>query len=235
MHTTALAAPDGMAILVWPGLGVLQNGRVADGCVHSYPCDIVHEARRASQDAEMRHSIASVKKVSDQWRAVLFPAVREARSNNLARNETMDFDSQLTPWSREIVEVLSEGPTSEPMFGFSYPEFLQAWRMVLAKMPVHVVPCQARHSGASLDAARGYRTRKEITSRGRWQSQSSVQLYEKHSRVAQSMTGLDPSWQAFFGGAANRLEALYCGQTIVQAAVPPLIQGPPPRARKAAI
>ena len=94
------------------------------------------------------------------------------------------------------------------MFAFDNVGFLAAWRRVVKRLPFEPAPYQARHSGASLDAARSYRSRKEIMERGRWQSQSSLVRYEEDARVAQSLNCLSPMWRAHCETAALRLEAM---------------------------
>ena len=43
---------------------------------------------------------------------------------------------------------------------------------------------QARHSGPSIDRARGIRSLQKIKRRGRWSAESSVQRYERHARLS---------------------------------------------------
>ena len=93
-------------------------------------------------------------------------------------------------------------------------------------MPLHAVPYQARHSGASLDAALSHRPRKEIMDRGRWASQGSLVRYEKHTRVAASLTKLPAEWRAFFEAADAQLEGLFADRVAATAVVPPVIRGP---------
>ena len=70
-------------------------------------------------------------------------------------------------------------------------------------------PYQVRQFGASLDETRQYRARRQILDRGRWVTQSSFQRYEKHARLAASLTRLTPEWRTYFEEAAERLEALF--------------------------
>ena len=105
--------------------------------------------------------------------------------------------------------LVSMGAQEEKLFAFDYMGFLAAWRRVMKRLPFEAVPYQARHSGASLDAARSYRSRKEIMERGRWQSQSSLVRYEKHATVAQSLNCRSPMWRAQCEISALRQEAMF--------------------------
>ena len=47
------------------------------------------------------------------------------------------------------------------------------WRLAIKPFPLQLVPYQAGHSGPPVDTALGIHTKREVTDRGRWQSQSS--------------------------------------------------------------
>ena len=55
----------------------------------------------------------------------------------------------------------------------------------------------ARHSGPSIDATLGTRTRKEIKDRGRWKSDRSVLPYEQRARLRKSFHRLPAPYQAY--------------------------------------
>ena len=99
---------------------------------------------------------------------------------------------------------------------------------MLRRLPFEAVPHQARRSGASLDAARSYRSRKAIMDRGRWSSQNSLLRYEKHARVGQSLNSLDPTWRAYCEVAERQLADMFLGRldaaTLALPAIPASIQ-----------
>ena len=144
-----------------------------------------------------------------------------------AKNETIDVNSRLFPWIISFMPVLAgtARESEQPVFPFTYQEFLVEWRAVLKTMPFHAVPYQARHSGASLDAAQQFRPRKEIMDRGRWASQSSLIRYEKHARVAASLVKLPVERRVFFETADAQLEALFADRVVAASVVPPATPG----------
>ena len=165
--------------------------------------------------------------VCREWCVLLFPETRAARSKVLAKNETVDLQTQIAPWLPGICKTLQQGTPSDRVFSFDYGQFLREWRRATRDWPMPIVPYQARHSGASMDAAAGHRHRQEIMDRGRWSSQSSLLRYEKHGRLAQSVANLTPAWRTFFEVAASRLEALFAGQVD-----PAVIERPPIRGKR---
>ena len=79
------------------------------------------------------------------------------------------------------------GEKEEFVFDFSYGDFLGAFTRAKLRVKIGgLVPYQARHSGPSIDRARGIRILKEISRRSRWQAASNVQKYERHARLSQT-------------------------------------------------
>ena len=75
------------------------------------------------------------------------------------------------------------GNATERVFNFNYHDFLVVWSKVIEAARLgdfiqSLVPYMARHSGPSIDAALGTRTRKEIKDRGRWKADRSVFRYD---------------------------------------------------------
>ena len=96
-----------------------------------------------------------------------------------------------SPWfqcATPIFRELASGDPNEPVWSFSYPQFLKVFRAALDDLNTgqHVVPYQARHSGPSIDVARRYRSLEEIQKRGQWKHAKSMQRYEKAARLGQS-------------------------------------------------
>ena len=77
---------------------------------------------------------------------------------------------------------------------------------------MRVVPYQARHSGASLDAAGAYRTRRELKQQGRWASDSSVRRYEKRARLTAGYNTLPAATRAYLDRCEALLGDLFCGK-----------------------
>ena len=118
------------------------------------------------------------------------------------------------------------------MFPFSCPQFLKVWGPVTHELGLKAVPYEARHSGPSIDASRGLRTRAEIKARGRWALEKSVTRYEKRARLLQSFNRLGPGMQAYLLECERRL-----GDMLVRGGCPddlalPLTRGRSPSLNK---
>lgn len=88
-------------------------------------------------------------------------------------------------------------------------------------MHVPAVPYQARHSGASIDAALGLRSRVEIKARGRWKSDRSVARYESKARIAESVDALPKAMLYHLQACHRHLEELLCQRVEARTHPPP--------------
>ena len=122
-----------------------------------------------------------------------------------------------------ICEALRTGGQLERLFPFTYTEFLVEFRRACEKLGVKAVPYQARHSGPSIDAALGLRTREEIRARGRWASAKSVLRYESKARLGESVDRLPTATQGFLRQCEARLEDLFMGRILPSALQPPAV------------
>ena len=69
---------------------------------------------------------------------------------------------------------MADGPEEEPIFSFSYPEFVKEFTRARRKLRIKkLVPYQSRHSGASVDLCNNHRSIAEVKARGRWGSEKS--------------------------------------------------------------
>jgi hypothetical protein len=83
---------------------------------------------------------------------------------------------------------------------------LALFRRAAHNIGVDAVPCQGRHSGASLDRASNRRTQEEVQKRGRWATLTSVKRYEKAGRLNESWEGLSELAKSFCVAALRVLE-----------------------------
>ena len=120
--------------------------------------------------------------------------------------------SEWAPWLPASALALSEGPASERVFPFTYPEYLLEFHKSIHRQGLKAVPYQARHSGPSIDAARLCRTREEIKARGRWAADKSVLRYEQRARLMKSVNALSPSQASLATQCEARIEELLRGQ-----------------------
>ena len=151
---------------------------------------------------------APVNKATGVWHVLPFPEERSARSKTYAANDSVELHSFWMPWFSEVVKTMSEGASQELLFPFSYGNYLAVWRRVFRRLPLEAVPYQARHSGASIDAAMGYRSRPERKSQGRWKTDASVQRYEKKALLTKTFNALSTEWKVHAQQCEKRLEHL---------------------------
>ena len=71
---------------------------------------------------------------------------------------------------------------------------------------------QLRHSGASWDRFKEYRTLLEVKQRGRWASDNSLKRYEQHAMVAQQFEKLNPALKRRAQAAPATLQAMVLAQ-----------------------
>ena len=129
------------------------------------------QARGATVHSERRHP--------NSCTVLHYPEDRPLRSKTCAANDTVEL---YCPWCESLpltATALRHGNPMERVFNCSYHDFLVVWGKVieatrLGDSTQPLVPYRARHSGPSIDAALGTRTRKEIKDRGRWKSDRSV-------------------------------------------------------------
>ena len=113
----------------------------------------------------------------------------------------MEVYAEWAPWIVNICEALYTLPTNQPIFNFGYQEAALEFRRSCTKVGVQAVLYQARHSGPSIDLARGTRDRATVKARGRWAADASVNRYERATRLSETFQKLP---------AARRLQALEC-------------------------
>ena len=144
---------------------------------------------------------------SDQWAILLYPQHRPARSKTATSDDTILLDSPRTPWFKRLIAAVA-GTTTEKAFPLEYIEFASQVSQAAQKIGVHLVPYQARHSGASIDAANGIRSIQAIQKRGRWASKRSVLRYEKAGRLQDTWRDLSAGQKDHFRRCAESLRTV---------------------------
>ena len=151
--------------------------------------------------------------VLTHWSILLFPQDRVPASKTLAKDESLVMDPEWIGWWDKVLPVLSRGDPAGKVFRFSYEHYVPVFKKAASEIGLpELVPYQARHSGASIDAAGGHRSLPEIQRRGRWKTLSSVQRYEKHAQLGKSAAALNDRQRHVFGLALEWLEALILGR-----------------------
>ena len=98
---------------------------------------------------------------------------------------------------RPSVQPAEKSHPEDPLWDFDYNEYSRAFKKVTEHLGIdNLTPYQTRHSGPSIDRAKGYRTQLEVMKRGQWKSQSSVARYEKAARLAATFNSLPMELQS---------------------------------------
>ena len=151
--------------------------------------------------------------VLTHWSILLFPQERVPSSKTLAKDESLVMDPVFMPWWDRVLPTLAKGNPESRVFAFSYEHYIPVFKAAAAEIGLpDLVPYQARHSGASIDAANRHRSLAEIQRRGRWKTLASVQRYEKHAQLGKSAASLSTRQQYVFALALEWLEALVLGR-----------------------
>ncbi len=153
-----------------------------------------------------------------RWQLLLFPEERGDRSKTFAANDSIEIHCQWPPWLPLTAEVLADGPKDEAVFNFTYPEFLAEWEACRRRLGLKMLPYEARHTGASVDAAKCLRTRTEIKNQGRRASERSVIRYERSARLLRSYHLLKAMRQARAEYCEAHLGDMLLGRVAVDSA-----------------
>ena len=118
----------------------------------------------------------------------------------------VELDQEIWKDLGPLLEGLRQLPAGRSLWRFTYPGFAKAFSQAALDLGLQVVPYQARHSGASIDAATRRRPLHEIKMRGGWRSDKPVARYEKSARLTQT-------WMAHAPRLRVHLER--CSETLV--------------------
>ena len=118
-------------------------------------------------------------------------------------------------WMQAVVPYLRKGKLSDKVFPFRYPELVKLIKKATTFLEIpHLTLYQARHSGASIDRAKKARTLDEVQRRGFWASKTSVNRYEKSSRMAADYLGLPAKTRELVERYASRVEDYVLGSKV---------------------
>ena len=129
-------------------------------------------------------------------------------------SKTGEFDGSLTLdskhllWMNIVYEDMASRMPEEPLFPFTYPEFVDWFNRALAALKMKAVPYQLRHTGASLDRWLNRRSLAEVKRRGFWKSDRSVARYERASRLNAIAAAYPLEHQRMFDYCEHRLKEL---------------------------
>ena len=104
----------------------------------------------------------------------------------------------LRPWLVDaLARAYSRLPSEGEIFDWTHREYHDMINCALSdlSLPLRVTPHQLRHSGPSNDRFGKTRSLEEIRRRGTWKNPKSVEIYEKHASLLQSVKSLTPGMQ----------------------------------------
>jgi integrase len=102
----------------------------------------------------------------------------------------------------------------EKVWAFDYPQFVREFNKCLKELGITlpITPYQTRHSGPSVDVARGLRDLVQVQRRGQWRTTQSVQRYEKEARLTESWHLLPADTQALLLRCESHLADVLYGR-----------------------
>ena len=154
-------------------------------------------------------------RVVDCWSLVLNARELGKESKVGTYDDSILLNSSWLGWLGPVLKLLKEGEDEGKVFQFTYPQFLKVFGRVLSEFCLHgVVPYQARHSGPSIDRAKGERSLLEVQKRGRWASSRSLVRYERAARLSKSWHALTSDQRTLFKLCEDQLEAIILGRPI---------------------
>lgn len=130
--------------------------------------------------------------ISSHWGLILHESDYGDKSKTGTQDDSLMWDVAELSWMTPVFEVLADGPPSERVWKFTYPQVAARVKEAASSLGLSFVPYQLRHSGPSWDRARNLRSLLEIQKRGLWRSTASVQRYEKATRMMAGYQKLNP-------------------------------------------
>lgn len=147
-------------------------------CIYARPGEVFDIRRR-----DLVESMA----LGQTWAINLHPAEDLQSSKVDVSNETILLDCQEMPWLGAALSCQSTFPDAS-LLPTSYQQVTAAWNLAQKRLKLGKrsgVLYQLRHSGASWDRFKNYRSSLDVKLRGRWSSDHSLRRYEQHALVAQ--------------------------------------------------
>jgi len=150
---------------------------------------------------------------SQFWTICLNPEVLGIPSKTGEFDVTVALDAPHYEHLVPVLRALRALPLGRPVWRFTYPEYNSKFHTACTRVGIRLVPYQARHSGASIDATLKRRPLAEIQRRGSWKTTKSVHRYEKGGRLSQVWHAYTPEQRAtFLRCEENLIRALVHGQ-----------------------
>ena len=142
------------------------------------------------------------------WSLLVRPSELEIPSKTNEFDDTVIWDHAHLQWMTTYFEAWRRTSRPGSVWTFTYRELCQQITQAAEDLQLQdVVPYALRHTGASTDAQRGWRSLQAIQKRGRWRCHQSVARYEKSGRVGLGWGKIRKPVRRWLEGCAANLEA----------------------------
>ena len=150
------------------------------------------------------------------WSLLVNPMESSQVSKTGENDVSMLLDSPYLQWIGPMLEKIKSEAGVGRVFPFSYLDYVETFRRACKAVGMkNVVPYQLRHSGASHDRAHGLRDALSTKLRGQWKAESSMKRYEKHGRLAHSLSTYSHLQRIHFEACERRIsDIVLWGKTL---------------------
>jgi hypothetical protein len=165
--------------------------------------------------------IAPLGNVTRFWSLLLHPESEGIASKTGLFNESLLLDSDRLQFINPLLSQLAQGSPTSRLWDFDYGQLLRTFKKVQELLGLmELVPYMLRHSGVTHDVLNRLRTLEEAQKRGRWQSRKSMNRYEKHARMAGTMSQFSREKRLYFDMCEKQLEDVILGRRAPPAPAP---------------
>jgi len=125
--------------------------------------------------------------VTSSWSILMSPEELGQPSKTGEYDISLLLDSPyLSFWGAKVFNKLKTENQNNCLWDFNYSQYLAVFKKCAKQMGIELSPYHTRHSGASIDRSRNYRSQLDVQKRGQWKSTKSIARYEKAARLAKS-------------------------------------------------
>jgi hypothetical protein len=158
--------------------------------------------------------IAPTRQGLENWCLRLHPQEANVRSKVGLFDENLEFASPHAKFLVPALKWLQAQPPDTSILGCSSLDYVREMKTSARRLGMSdLVASEARHSGASIDVAKKFKTLEQCQKLGRWQSLKSMRRYEKAGELARSWTSLSQEQRDHFEECERRLaESLFQGR-----------------------
>ena len=168
--------------------------------------------------------------LSQHWCLLTHPEERQVPSKTGRFDEGCLLDSPYLQGLASAFRLMAHPTSTARLWNFTYPEVAEALKKAAEELNVGAVTLyQMRHSGASIDLVRRYRSLEEAQRRGAWSQAKSMHRYEHSSRITYDYLQLDALARSQCEEAERHISEIILGRPHPPIGSRTAIQGPQAR------